>query len=116
VAHSLLGHVHLDSGEPERAAGSFRRAITLLRRAAPDLEERVAGDEQPRAVIEGVVDRDGHEQAGEHQPDERHAHGQRVRIEPVRPPRGHVPGVEDRKCRDDRLGAGAQIDVCDQVV
>jgi hypothetical protein len=84
--------------------------------AAADLEAQVAGDEQPRAVAEGVVDRDGHEQAGEHQPDEHQARGQRVRIEPVRPPRDHVPGVEDRERQDRRLGAGAQIDVCDQVV
>ena len=36
--------------------------------SAPDLEKQVAADEQPPAVAECVVDRDGHEQAGEHQP------------------------------------------------
>jgi hypothetical protein len=85
-------------------------------RRAPDLEEQVARDEQPRPVGEGVVDRDGHQQAGEHQPDERHAHGQRVGLEPVRPPCRHVPGVEDREREDDRLDTGAQIHACQQVL
>jgi hypothetical protein len=84
--------------------------------APAHLQKQVAGDEQPRAVAEGVLDRDGHEQAGEHQPDERHAHRQRVRIEPVRAPRDHVPGVEDGERQDDRLGARTEIEVCDQVV
>jgi hypothetical protein len=32
------------------------------------------------------------------------------------PPRGHVPGVDDRERHDDRLGAGPQIYVLEQVV
>lgn len=55
-------------------------------RRAPDLRDQVAGDEQPRAPVERVGDRDRHEQAGEHQPDEVQPHGQPVRLEPVRPP------------------------------
>ena len=54
---------------------------------APDLKEHVAGDEEPCAPVEGVADRDRHEQAGEHQPDEQQTHRQPVRIEPVRPPK-----------------------------
>jgi hypothetical protein len=86
------------------------------KRRAPDLEEQVPGYEQPRAPVERVGDRDRHEQAGEHQPDEQNAHRQPVRVEPVRPPRGHVPGVDDRECQDHRLGARPQIHVLDQVV
>jgi hypothetical protein len=43
------------------------------KRTAPELEQQVAGDEQPRAIVERVVDRDRHDQAREHQPDERGA-------------------------------------------
>ena len=85
-------------------------------RRPPDLKEQVAGDEQPRAVVERVADRDRHEQAGEHQPDQQRSHRQAVGLEPVRPPRGHVPGVDDRERQDDRLRARAQIDVLEQVV
>jgi hypothetical protein len=82
----------------------------------PDLQEQVASDEQPRAVAERVVDRDGHQEAREHQRDERRAHRQPVRLEPVRPPRGHVPGVEDRERQHRGLGARAQVHVREQVV
>jgi hypothetical protein len=85
-------------------------------RGADELKEQVTGDEQPRAAVERVGDRDRHEQAGEHQRDEQQAHRQPVRLEPVRPPGGHVPGVDDRQRQDHRLGARAQIDVLEQVV
>jgi hypothetical protein len=70
-----------------------------------DLEEQVAADKQPGPISEGVGDRHRHEQTGEHQADERQAHDQRIRIQPVRPPRDHVPGVENRERDDHRLGA-----------
>ncbi len=76
---------------------------------APDLQEQVASDEQLRTSIERGVDREGHEQAGKHQPDERHAHCEPIRLEPVRSPCGHVPGVEDRKFQDHGFGARPQI-------
>ena len=83
---------------------------------APDLDQQVAGDEQPRAPVEGVGDRGRHEQAGEHQPDQQQPHRQPVRVEPVRPPRDHVPRVDDCERHDRRLGAGPQVDVLEQVV
>ena len=82
----------------------------------PDLDEQVAGDEQPGALVEGVGDRGRHEQAGEHQPDQEQPHRQPVRVEPVRPPRDHVPRVDDRERHDRRLGGGPQVDVLDEVV
>ena len=96
---------------------SARPRKAMMRNSrAPDLDEQVAGDEQPRAPVEGVGDRDRHEQAGEHQPDQQQPHRQPVRVEPVRPPRDHVPRVEDRERHDHRLGAGPQVDVLEQVV
>lgn len=85
-------------------------------RRPSDLEEQVPPDEQPRAPVERVGDRDRREQAREHEPDERQPHRQRVRLQPVRPRRRHVPGVDDHRRQDHRLGAGAQIDVREQVV
>jgi hypothetical protein len=85
-------------------------------RRAPDLNQQVAGDEQPRAPVEGVGDRDGHQQAGEHQPDQERPHGQPVRVEPVRPPGGVRPGVDDRQRQDRRLGTSPQVDIHEQVV
>jgi hypothetical protein len=82
----------------------------------PDLEEQVAGDEQPRAIAERVGDRDRHEQAREHQPDEQQPHRQPLRLEPVRSPRGHVPRVNDREGHDHRLRARPQIEVLAQVM
>ena len=83
---------------------------------APDLEEQVPADEQPGAVAERVGDPDRHEQAREHEPGEQQAHRQPVRLEPVHPPRRHVPGVDDRQRHDQGLGGRAQIDVLEQVV
>ena len=85
-------------------------------RCADHLKQQVTGDEQPSAPAERVVDCDRHEQAGEHQPDEQHAHRQPIGVEPVRPPCGHVPGVVDGERQNRGLGTGPQVDVLHQMV
>jgi hypothetical protein len=85
-------------GHPERARNQFPDEVVdeVLperppaqgddqERRAPELNEQIAGDEQPRAPVERVSDRDRHQQAREHQPDEQQAHRQPVRVQPVRP-------------------------------
>jgi hypothetical protein len=76
-------------------------------RRAPDLKQQIAGDEQPRSAVERIADRGGHQQGREHQTNEQQSHRQPARVEPVRPPRGHVPAVQDREGQDQRLSARA---------
>jgi hypothetical protein len=85
-------------------------------RRAPDLEKQICRDEKPRAPTECLGDRYGHQEAGEHQPDEQQLNGKPVRLEPVRAPGGHVPRVEDRESQDHSFGARPQIDVLEEMV
>jgi hypothetical protein len=85
-------------------------------RRAPELKEQVAGDEQPRAAVERVGNRGRHEQAGKHQSDQQQLHRSPVGLEPVRSPRGHVPGVDDSERQNHGLDARAHVDVLEQVV
>jgi hypothetical protein len=107
LPHEFVDEVLAERPAPQRDDEEHR---------ARDLQDQVARDEQPRPPVERVADRDRHEQAGEHQPDEQQAHGPAVGVEPVRPPGRHAPRVEDRERQDRRLGAGPQVDVLEQVM
>ena len=74
-------------------------------RMPADLDRDIRTGEQQRAAAERVRDRDGHQEAGEHDREHEQPHDDRVRVEHVRDPGRVVPRPPDdeqdeqRSCR-----------------
>jgi Bacterial low temperature requirement A protein (LtrA) len=83
LSHHLLEHVDFRTGAETlimTLCGRLRLVHDRLGGQLARLKEQVTGDEQPPTPGERVGDRDRHEQAREHQPDEQGAHWQPVRF------------------------------------
>ena len=96
---------------------SFRlRRHERQKRVAPDLNRDIRACEEEPVRAEGLRNRDRHEQAPEHQPDQEQPNGDRIGIELVRDPGGVVPRPPDDEQREQRLPCAAPTEIVEEQV